>query len=189
MDTAGTAPPGPLSEAVFTERFDRARARVLRLCRRMLDQPAAAEDACQEIFLRARRALSTYDPEQPFEPWLMAIANHYCIDQLRRLATERRLFQPEDLVADRLADPAPDPVQRASSEERRVAVTQAIESLPAKVRLPLVLRYYAELDYDAIAGVLAVSRSQVGTLLFRAKRRLRESLRDAEGGALGEEHA
>lgn len=189
MDETQGHAAGPLSEAVYTERFDRVRPRILRLCRRMLHEPAAAEDASQEVFLRGRRALVTYDPAQPFEPWLMAIASHYCIDQLRRRATERKLFQPEDLVAERLADPAPDPLRRASDEERRVTVTRAIERLPAKFRLPLVLRYYAELDYDAIAGTLAISRGQVGSLLFRAKRRLREMLREAEGGALGEDHA
>jgi len=187
MDAPPPGADGPLSEAVYTERFDGVRPRVLRLCRRMLVEPAAAEDACQEVFLRGRRSLATYDPAQPFEPWLMAIANHYCIDQLRRRATERKLFQPDDLAARHLADPAPDPLRRASEEERRVTVTRAIEELPAKFRLPLVLRYYAELDYDAIAGVLAISRSQVGTLLFRAKRRLRESLRPEL--APGEDHA
>ena len=52
----------------------------------------------------------------------------------------------------------------------------AVEALPDRYRAPLVLRYYAELDYDGIAGILGVTRNQVATLLFRAKRKLRSAL-------------
>jgi RNA polymerase sigma-70 factor (ECF subfamily) len=55
-------------------------------------------------------------------------------------------------------------------------VLEAIDALPLHYRLPLVLRYFHELDYEGIAEVLNLSRSQVGTLLFRAKRRLRLEL-------------
>jgi RNA polymerase sigma-70 factor (ECF subfamily) len=53
---------------------------------------------------------------------------------------------------------------------------QAISELPLKYRLPLVLRYFSELDYAAIAEVLGVTRGQVGSLLFRARCLLRESV-------------
>jgi RNA polymerase sigma-70 factor (ECF subfamily) len=55
-------------------------------------------------------------------------------------------------------------------------VLEAIDGLPLKYRVPLVLRYFEELDYEAIADTLDVTRGQVGTLLFRAKRRLRARL-------------
>jgi len=58
----------------------------------------------------------------------------------------------------------------------RAAVLAAIDALPLKYRSPLVLRHFADLDYDAIGGLLGISRNQVGTLLFRAKRRLRADL-------------
>jgi RNA polymerase sigma factor (sigma-70 family) len=51
-----------------------------------------------------------------------------------------------------------------------------IDALPVKYRLPLVLRHFAELDYDAIAELLGTSRNQVGSLLFRARQRLRIAL-------------
>ena len=55
-------------------------------------------------------------------------------------------------------------------------------ALPDRHRAPLVLRYFAELDYDAIGTELSLTRSQVATSLFRAKQRLRELLR-SEGEA------
>jgi RNA polymerase sigma-70 factor (ECF subfamily) len=64
--------------------------------------------------------------------------------------------------------------------EERERVLAAIDALPHKYRLPLVLRYFEDLDYAGIAELLRVSTNQVGTLLFRARRRLRADL--AGGG-------
>ena len=61
-------------------------------------------------------------------------------------------------------------------------ISRAIESLPLKYRLPLVLRYFSEYDYAAIAAALDVTPNQVGSLLFRAKRLLRERLRESRSG-------
>ena len=58
--------------------------------------------------------------------------------------------------------------------EQRRAVGVAIAALPIRYRLPLLLRYFDDMDYDAIAKSIGVSRNQVGTLLFRGKRLLRE---------------
>ena len=62
----------------------------------------------------------------------------------------------------------------ALAAERSTAILEAIDALPPRYRAPLVLRYFSDLDYDAIADALGVSRGQVGSLLFRAKRMLRE---------------
>ncbi len=160
----------------FDKLFEAERADIARVCHRLLDNPAAAEDASSEIFLRARRALSSYDAEQPFRPWLRAIASNYCIDQLRRQKLERKLFSQADLSEDGLADPSPDVLRCLTRTQERREVLSAIDSLPAKYRLPLVLRFYRDLDYEAIALLLGVTRNQVGSLLFRAKLQLRERL-------------
>ena len=68
------------------------------------------------------------------------------------------------------------------SSELRDRLAAEIEALPPKYRLPLVLRYQAELDYAAIGEILEVPRERVGTLLFRGKARLRRELADAVGG-------
>ena len=60
--------------------------------------------------------------------------------------------------------------------EQRQALERAIESLPLRYRLPLLLRYFDDMDYEAIAKSIGVTRNQVGTLLFRAKRLLRDEV-------------
>jgi RNA polymerase sigma-70 factor (ECF subfamily) len=162
--------------AAFDALFRAHASDVTRVCQRMLGSETAAQDATHEVFLRARRGFASYDPERPFRRWLLGIAGHYCIDQLRRRSREARLFDAGDLDASDLSDPGASPLSRALAAEKRAQVLEAIDSLPLHYRLPLVLRYFHELGYEGIADVLNLSRSQVGTLLFRAKRRLRLEL-------------
>jgi RNA polymerase sigma-70 factor (ECF subfamily) len=162
--------------AAFEESFRAHRDDVLRLCRRMLGSQPAGEDAVQEVFLRARRGFGGYDPERPFRGWLLAVAGNHCVDQIRRRGLEARLFDARDLDAGDLRDPGPTPLRDVLEREERGRVREAIDALPHRYRLPLVLRYFQELDYDGIAQILGIGRGQVGTLLFRAKRELRRRL-------------
>ena len=172
----GAASNAPESfEALFTTR----REEVARVCRRLLGPGGSHEDACHEVFLRARAAFGDYDGGRPFRPWLLAIARHFCIDQLRRSSTEGRLFQAGDLAPGDRADPGPPPLRKLIGAEARAGVLDALEGLPEKYRLPLVLRYYGDLDYAEIAETVGATPAQVGTLLFRAKQQLRRQLTGA----------
>lgn len=157
------------------ELFHSYQPAVRRLCRRILGDDAA-EDATSETFLRVQKALGGYDASRPFRPWLLSVAANHCIDVLRRRAAEKRLFEEHDFATADLRDPGPSPLHRAMWADERDRILAAIDALPAKFRLPLVLRHFAELEYEVIAGLLGVSRNQVGTLLLRARRRLRADL-------------
>jgi len=151
-------------------------ADVARLCARMLGSGADAEDAASETFLRARRAIDDYDATRPFRTWLLAIAAHRCIDRLRQRTREQKLFAPTELDAETLPHPGPSPLRGELDGERRRAVTRAIDQLPERYRAPLVLRYFAEQSYLEIGVALELSEAQVGMLLYRARRKLRELL-------------
>jgi RNA polymerase sigma-70 factor (ECF subfamily) len=163
-------------EASFGELFEAFRDDVLRLCERLLGSRADAEDAAHDTFLRARRGLDGYDVARRFRPWLLAIASHHALDRIRRRDTERRIFECAQVTEAELASPAPSPLQGELDASRSRRVRGAIDALPDRYRAPLVLRYYADLDHDAIAELLGVSKAQVATLLFRGRRRLREVL-------------
>ena len=79
----------------FEARFADQADAVGRLCRRLLGRDGSAEDAAQEVFLRAQRGYPGYDRKQPFRAWVLAITSHYCIDVLRRRTREGRLFPGE----------------------------------------------------------------------------------------------
>jgi len=163
-------------EDAFSELFHRHAAQVGRVCRRILGPAAPVDDAVSETFLRVRRSLDGYAPDRPFRTWMLSIARHYCVDQLRRRSLERTIFASTDGETIDWADPGPTPLKRITLREERAAVLAAIEELPEKYRLPLVLRYYNEMDYAEIGAVLGVESARVGTLLFRARRRLRDRL-------------
>lgn len=149
---------------------------VARLCARMLGRGPDAEDAASETFLRARRGLDGYDESRPFRSWVLAIAAHHCIDQLRRRARDEKLFAPTEFDAENLPSDGPSPLRGELDAERRRSVSAAVDALPERYRAPLLLRYYAESSYAEIAAALELSEAQVGMLLYRARRALRDAL-------------
>src|SRR4028118_485967 len=72
------------SHESFARLVDVYKAPVYNLAYRMLRSAPEAEDAAQEIFLRAYTRLATYDRQRKFSTWLLSIASNYCIDVLRR---------------------------------------------------------------------------------------------------------
>lgn len=166
----GGSPDGP---GGFEELFEAHRADVGRLCRRLMG--GGADDAVQEVFLRGQRGFASYDPARPFRRWILGVASHLCIDQLRRETREGRLFEAGDLDPSDLEAPGPSPLAQAQGAADRSRLRHALDALPSRYRVPLVLRYFEDLDYASIAEALGVTRNQVGTLLFRARRRLREA--------------
>ena len=147
--------------------------RVLGLCQRMLGSHAEAEDASQEVFLKAQVGLPGYDRERPFAAWVLRIASHHCIDRIRRRSTEKRIFEPDPLDEEDAMSGEPSPLSQILEREQRTAVRAAIAELPDRYRIPLALRYYADMSYDQISTALGISHGQVATLLFRSKKRLR----------------
>ncbi len=155
---------------------------VARLCARLLGDPSEAEDAKSESFLKVRDGLPGYESDQSFRSWLLSVVAHHCIDRLRRRALEGRLFRSADLDPGDLPARGPTPLQASLSREAREDLSRAMDALDPRYRVPLVLRYFAELSYAETASVLEIEASQVGVLLFRAKQKLRQGLGRAGRG-------
>jgi len=161
--------------AAFADLYESLGPDVERLCRRLLGASVDAQDARNEIFLRAHANFARYDARQPFRRWLLAVSAHHCIDLLRRRRVEERIFDAAELDENELSASTPSPLRVTLDRERQRRLLQAVDALPDRYRVPIVLRYFADLSYEAMAEVLQVSTGQVGTLLFRAKARLRQS--------------
>lgn len=152
---------------------------VYNLTYRMLGNAEEAEDAAQETFLRAFSRLEQYDANHKFSTWLFSIANHYCIDRLRK----RRVTQisiDDNPVLENLEgdDPAPD--KMALRGERRVEVQQLMAQLDPDYRTPLALRYWEDLSYEEIAETMGLTVAAVKSRLFRARQRMGELMASAE---------
>ena len=155
----------------IVERYQTA---VYNLCYRMLGGTAEAEDAAQEVFLRAWTQLHSFQRERKFSTWLLSIASHHCIDLLRR---RRGAQVPLDSVEIWAPSNEPEPEQSAVDAEQRVAVRKLLESLPPKYRLVTVLRYFRDLSYLEIADMTGLSESAVKTQLHRARKMLADEIR------------
>lgn len=175
-----TEPPAPSFDALYRQHY----RRVLGLCRHLLRRPDQADDAAQEVFIRAWRAFGDYDRKQPFASWVLKIASNHCIDIVRRRAREAQIFGTAN--AEMLDVESDDPAAVAGliSAENAAAVRAALGRLPDKHRIPLVLAYYSESSYDDIAATLGITSNHVGVLLLRGRQALRrELLHGAPAGA------
>lgn len=161
----------------FAQLVEQYKTPIFNLAYRMLRNASEAEDAAQEIFLRAYTKLATYDRSRKFSTWLFSIASNYCIDMLRR---RRATLVDLDEVAFAVPSDAPGPERNALVQEQRAAIVRAINRLPDTYRLITVLRYYHDFSYDEIERVTGLTEATVKTRLFRARRQL-EDLLEAEG--------
>lgn len=161
----------------FARLVETYKVSVYNLAYRMLRNAAEAEDAAQEIFLRAYTKLATYDRERKFSTWLLSIASNYCIDMIRR---RRATLVDLDEVAFAVPSPALGPEGNAINQEQREAVARAISRLPESYRLVTVLRYYNDCSYEEIERITGLTEATVKTRLHRARRQLEELL-EAEG--------
>lgn len=160
----------------FARLVDRYQKPVFHLCYRMLGNPGDAEDAAQETFLRAYKNLHRYDRKRAFRNWLLSIASHHCIDQLRkrRFETVSLDEDADDRPATVLPDPAPGPEASLGLRERQAQVQGLLATLSPTDRAALVLRYWYDYAYEEIAAELSLSVSAVKSRLHRARRQLAE---------------
>jgi RNA polymerase sigma factor (sigma-70 family) len=160
--------------AVLVERYKDA---VQNLAYRMLSNVTEAEDVTQEVFVRAYTQLATYKPAHKFSTWLLSIASHLAIDQLRR---RRFLALPlEDVpLLEWITDLGAGPEQSALEGEQQDEIQAYLGRLPSKYRAVIVLRYWYDLSYDEIAMALNLTPALVKARLHRARELLARYMKD-----------
>lgn len=159
--------------AAFGQLMHRYTGAVYNLAYRMLGNAEDAEDASQEIFLRAYTRLSSFDRTRKFSTWLLSIGSNYCIDRLRR---RKFAWLTLDDAAYALPSAEPGPERSALRHERRERVQQALGQLPEHYRLVTVLRYWHDLSYQEIEQVTGLPESTIKTRLHRARHMLAAAL-------------
>jgi RNA polymerase sigma-70 factor (ECF subfamily) len=129
---------------------------------------AAARDAAQEAFVRMFRAAASFRRDSRLSTWLYRIAVNACIDELRR---RRRVVLFGDLPV--ALHPAVAPAEPGAPD---ADVSSAISRLSPKLRMAVLLRYYEDLSYDEMAGVLGCTPGTVASRLSRAHAALAREL-------------
>jgi RNA polymerase sigma-70 factor, ECF subfamily len=145
--------------------------RMVGLARRMLGDPAEAEDVAQEVFLRVWKHASAWKPGQAkFETWMHRVAMNLCLDRLRRRGRQGGEVSPET------PDVRASATRALDDRQRRDRVREALQELPERQRAALVLCYYQERTNIEAAEILGVSVDALESLLSRARRTLKTTL-------------
>jgi len=198
-------PPSATAQSTFEEDLERLRPSLTGYCYRMLGSGFEAEDATQETLIRAWRRSDSLAEPAALKSWLFRIATNVCLDQID---SRKRRARPVDLadsgtaeaplgaalpesswvlpIADsQVVDPDADPAtQTADREALRLAFVAALQHLPARQRVVLVLREVLRWSAKEVAELLETSVASVNSALQRARATLDElALRDADAPA------
>ncbi len=162
---------GEGSAAAFGVLVERHTPQLFRLAARMLGDRVEAEDVVQECFTRLWQNAPRWQASGAgLVGWLHRVAMNLCLDRKRRF---RVIITPD--VPDR-EDPAPLADALIEADQARCAVADALAALPARHRAALVLCYYEGLSNAKAAEVLDLNIKALESLLFRARRLMRERL-------------
>lgn len=153
------------NEEAFRAIHDRYRQRMYAYARQMLAGSAAdAEDAVQEIFVRAYAGLRANHRELALRAWLYRIAHNRCIDELRR----PQVFATDEMAA-AVSGSSHDPVARLEQRDALRRLIADVQRLPDQQRSALLMRELAGMSYSDLAGALGISVPAVKSLLVRAR--------------------
>ena len=156
---------------------------VYNLALRALGNPEDAEDAAQEVFLKAYTSLKSFRGESKISVWLYRITNNVCIDLLRKrkdvvsLSTEDADGEAAEFE---IADTGFDPAAIAERNDLKARLGEAVQLLPQEQREAFLLRVVAEQSYEEISATLGVDLGTVKSRIYRARKKLCALL--SEGG-------
>lgn len=163
----------------FEELVERHQRAVIGTVAKMLGNASEAEDIAQQVFVRIWKSAGRYEAQAKFTTWLFTITRNLVFNEVRRrqrkptVSVDEREETTHRTVEDLQAISPDDEMLQSELEE---AIDRAIQSLPEKQRMAVVLRRYEEMPYEEIAAVLEMSIPAIKSLLFRARTQLKEAL-------------
>ena len=191
MVSATSSTPAKLTPGELTEALEAHRRELTGFCYRMLGSPSEAEDAVQEAMVKAWRGIDSFEGRSSLRSWLYRIANNVCLDMMR---SPQRRARPMDMgpstptaqvvlgpqhaetsfvlpVADaRVIDLDGDPAEVAAARETiRLAFVAALQHLPSKQRVALILSEVLRWQATEVADLLDTSVASVNSALQRAR--------------------
>lgn len=157
----------------------RYEAKLLRYAHRLGIPEKDAEDVVQESFIKAYVNLRSFDTGLKFSSWIYRITHNAAMDYFRkaRNRNEALLIDDEKSALNWMASELSSDSEANLSSDRQL-LAAAMDQLDAKYREVLILRYFEELDYGEIADILRKPMGSVSTLLNRAKKKLRETMKN-----------
>ncbi len=154
---------------------------IWRICWHYLENREDAQDAAQEVMLRAWRGLPAFRGEASLETWLYRLCVSACTDALRR--RKLRVADSVDALLEEGREPAsdaPGPEEQTERGERHEQLRIALRQLPEEMRTPLILAAIEGLSYEEISHTLNINLGTVKSRINRARKQLAEILQNGE---------
>jgi RNA polymerase sigma-70 factor (ECF subfamily) len=185
LQAARNAPDGDLR--AFEQLIALYQKRILADCAYLTRDDANSEDLAQEVFVKAYFGLRAFEGRSSFRHWLQRIKVNHCLNYIKKKASrsEVTLDDTGSEDSDELRV-EPEVSRRLESAGHRERIDAILESLPAKLRIPLIMRDMDELSYEEIAASLDVGLSAVKMRVKRAREQFRMlygELRQSRGEA------
>ncbi len=168
---------------LFRQLLERHQAQVFRTCIGFVHQKEDADDLTQEVFIQAYQSLASFKGDSEFSTWLYRVAVNRALNYMRE-RKKKSIFDRLDSfftrevatqsIFDGVAEDNPE--QQFILNEEREIIAQALDKLPEKQRVAMVLSKYDDMSQREIANVLNTTEGAVEALLQRAKTTLRKEL-------------
>lgn len=159
--------------------------RIYRLAYRLTYDAELSRDVTQDVFLRLHEQFHRYDPGRAFTPWFITLATNYTLNARARARIRRTVSFSAPNEEERGIDPAdvdaPTADQASGDAEARAVVRRAIQELPEKYAVVVVLHYLEGLGVKEIGERLDMPVGTVKIRLYRARNVLREKLERLQG--------
>jgi len=169
-------------QTAFSQIVDKYQKPVYNICYHMLKNGEEAEDAAQEVFLRAFSKLDTYDESRQFSTSLFAIASHYCMDRWKKRRFQLVSWDDlKNLLSDREAS-QPEKVMMNIEASREVL--DMLQTLRPDYRMVVILKYWHAMSYEEIADTMDTTVSTIKSKLFRARKMMAKAARKEQAQSL-----
>lgn len=168
---------------LYGELFGRYQRKLFVYMYHLVGNKEEVEDLLQNVFSKAYKHIQSFDLERKFSSWIYRIAHNEAVNFLKR-KSRRQFISWEEIVTtkDKLETQSEEklPEEKWIIKEITDEVDSALGKLPEKYKQVLLMRYFSEYSYEAIAKILGKPVNTVGTLINRAKKKLLEVLNESK---------
>jgi RNA polymerase sigma-70 factor, ECF subfamily len=165
------------NQLAFKEIFYMYRSYAYNLIYKITGPQGDHEDLLQEVFFQIYLSLKTFHGDSSFKTWFHRVVIHVCTRRWRYQKAEKRISPKDTVQIDAVENMIPsNEIGSLKHLELKDLVERAVATLDYKLRIPLVLNIYSEMDLAEIASIMGIPEGTVKSRLFTARKQMREYL-------------
>jgi RNA polymerase sigma-70 factor (ECF subfamily) len=165
------------NESFFDEVYEKVFPIVYRIVYKITGRSDVSEDLCQEAFIKYHQRMNSIPDAEQAKFWLIRVSKNLALNYQKRKGRERKAYQK---ILKEPSRPVDTGEVEALKKEASAAVKAALEKLPEKLRVVMILKEYSNLNYKEIASTLGISEGNVKVRVYRAREYLLKLLDEGE---------